>query len=254
MKEPQEFAISPSTSHKEDSRSVQSGSSTTCSSRALKEALKNAIKIKKNLRTKSGASPANNSQTHGKKSTRSTKNIPTKGKLCKEQKIVDAYWSKLLNQTNNPATPAKERSLVIDPSADTKGYYTTRPVQIPKPSQFAQKNEPIAKRQIRGGVIEIVTTKAKKDARSLSPLAEKMHLRSPLSPVSHAKNLIPEAEKYWTGVERSPGNEAAKKVRRRREERIKENLRQKGADEEVAPKISQFVFPKRKGIGFNASE
>lgn len=176
-----------SPAHGLDSRSIQSGYSTSCSTHVLQEALRSALQIKKNMRTRSNMSPNKKSTTT--KPTRTGKENCTV-KNSEEQAIVDLCWNRLLNgdSSANTSTASYNYSVL----EVTGGYYNRNPgaCQMSSPHAKVQTRPPCGPKpgKMRGGVVEIVTTKAKsgKNARSLSPIAERSGARSP-SPTGNSK-------------------------------------------------------------------
>ncbi len=162
-----------SPAHGLDSRSIQSGYSTSCSTHVLQEALRSALQIKKNMRTRSNMSPNKKSTTT--KPTRTGKENCTV-KNSEEQAIVDLCWNRLLNgdSSANTSTASYNYSVL----EVTGGYYNRNPgaCQMSSPHAKVQTRPPCGPKpgKMRGGVVEIVTTKAKsgKNARSLSPMVQ----------------------------------------------------------------------------------
>ena len=248
------------TSHKDESRSIccsANSMATTCSSKGLQEALLNALKIKKTMRTRSGASlgkrwPGNTSVSTSKPKV-GKENSTVRGSQQqddKEQQILDIQWRKLVNQSNSRAvSPMRDKS-------PGKVPYSPRVVPMmfnaryksPDCPKVAAPTVTTTKRQIGKGIIEIVTTKARKDARSLSPIAQRIQLpgttQSPAAMVAQKidiaakqkQKLVPKIAAIKL-ISAAPQpllkDEAQKKQRRRRDERIKQK-------EQV--QVTQVVF------------
>jgi len=197
--------IGPKKANKKDEyKSVCSGGSsaaTTCSSKVLQEALANAIRIKKSMRTRSGIiSPENFNRAQPNMSLSSKSKILGKENVTnikfqpalKEQQILDAQWGKLLNKTNNIKqtfgemnSPSQSKQITIKPFCSPRPVSKAFNIRSKSPDfsnpnlMYAPISSPISKPlpdkkpQIAKRVIEIVTTKPKNTERSFSPLIQR---------------------------------------------------------------------------------